>query len=545
MEFCRIGSLAIDADCDAAPDRKIAAFAARFLHCRQSDIAECRILRRSIDARRGAVKLLYKLELALTIPVPPQKGVEAIDGFTETLPPEPPDVRGKSVIVTGAGPGGLFAALELARHGAKVTLCERGADAETRSKDYAEFLQTRKLNPESNLLFGEGGAGTFSDGKLYTRIGDPLCGKVLRGFVEAGASPEILYLQRPHLGSDCLPQIVMQLRRKLEEAGGTVLFHTKVQDILCENGVCQGVVLADRRTLLADAVLLAYGLGGRELTAALMRHGVACHLKGFQIGCRIVHPQKLIDRHQYHGRRPRALGAAEYNLAVHPPCGFSVGSFCMCPGGTVVNASAWPGRALSNGMSRIQRDGKFANSALIITLEPEIFPSVEAAYAFLEECETKAFAAGGSDYSLGAQSARGFLSGKEELLYESSDCGVDCGVKSARLDLLLPIVLRRALQEALPLLERKFPGFIEEGQFAGIETCVSSPVAFECGKNGESSLAHLYLCGEGAGRAGGIVSAAVDGLRCAAGILHAFAACKSPCPQYIIPIQHPEEHRTR
>ena len=340
----------------------------------------------------------------------------------------------------------------------------------------------------------------------------------MKTFVEHGASEDTLYLKRPHIGSDVLPRIAASMRYEIESCGGEFRFGTEVESLLIENGRAAGVLTADKEKIYGSAVLMAHGLGGRKLTIELIKQGVQHELKGFQLGCRIEHPQYMIDRQQYHLKhRPQSLGSAEYNFvsgADDKAKIKGVSTFCMCPGGEVVMASAWRGQLTSNGMSLYARDGKFANSCMIMSFEGKDFGTAENAYDFLKKYEMAAFAAGGGNYTLPAQSAAGFLNGREELIYPETSCRT--GVVSARLDELFPKDMRNALRRALLNFQKKCPFFIDCGQFAGIESCVSSPVRF-VRRDGsrESMLDGLYLCGEGAGYAGGIMSGAIDGLKAA------------------------------
>lgn len=525
--FYRLDNFRIKStDAGADPDAQLPEFIVRQLGLRRESLRRLRILSRSTDSRRGVPVLLYSAVFELDGEPAPAAGLERIDAdrfAALSNPPLPvwpkPGPELRQPLVVGTGPCGIFAALALAEAGCRPVIVERGFPVDRRQRDYETMKRTRLLDPESNLLIGEGGAGAFSDGKLYTGTRDERAAYILKTFVEAGAPPEILHLKRPHIGSDYLAVVASGLRRKLEALGATFVFGTNVTDVVVENSRCAGIVTAAGEQIRGPAVLLAFGLGGRELNATLRARGAAYELKGFQVGCRIEHPQELIDRRQYRiAPRPAALGAAEYHLVSRPPRAPAVSSFCMCPGGEVVMASAWENRVVSNGMSLHARDGAFANAALITTLDPSCFGSAEAAFEQLDRLERAAFELGGGDYTFPAQDAAGFLSGRSLLRNRAGSAAV--GLRAARLDELLPPPVRDGIGAALQFFDRQCPGFIRHGKLIGVETCVSSPVRFR--RDPEtlvSSIPGLYLGGEGAGCAGGIMSAAADGLKIAHSLL--------------------------
>ncbi len=507
----------------AGIDQSIAQRAAKALGIAPHRLYDCRILNKSIDARKGHPQLIYTLLLevddALKLEAAPPERIQAALSEPQL---ELPETGLLHPVVVGTGPAGIFAALALATAGCRPLILDRGREVETRYRDCQSFLAGRSLDEESNLLIGEGGAGTFSDGKLYTGTKDPLYKFVLATFVQAGAPQEIRYLKRPHIGSDYLRKAAVNLRRKIVELGGEFRFGTAVTDIVQRNGRCAGVVTSTGEIIEAPAVLIASGLGGRALVRTLaQKQQIGYERKPFQIGCRIEHPQQFIDRQQYHWNAPRpaALGAAEYHILSRPGNGApGVSSFCMCPGGEVLNATAWQGHALTNGMSDYARSGGFGNSCLIVTLTPDATGSIDDDYAFLAELEKRIFKAGGSDYTLPAQDAAAFLCGQNHLTHRETSCR--CGITPGRLDRLLPGELAKGLRAALRHFDRMMPGFVRYGKLIGAETCVSSPVRFlRDPASGSSTLAGLWLAGEGAGAAGGIMSAAVDGLRLAQLIL--------------------------
>ena len=495
-------------------DDRVGELAAREEGIPLAKLRDFRITGKSIDARRGTPTLLYHLEL----------DVDEGDPAAELHRPpalELPENSGLlHPVVVGTGPAGIFAALALAMAGAKPLILDRGRRVEERCADYRRFLDTRELDESSNLLLGEGGAGAFSDGKLYTGTKDGRAAFILHTFVEAGAPPEILYLKRPHIGSDRLKIVAANLRKRIEGLGGVFRFGANVTGLLAGDGRCAGVALESGEAIEAPAVIMAPGLGGRALVLRMAEQGAGCSPKPFQIGCRIEHPQSFVDRAMYRlDSRPAALGAAEYHLVSRPAEGVSgVSSFCMCPGGEILNATAWRGQSATNGMSDYARAGEFANGCLIITLPPERFGSAAEAYRFLAELERRIFAAGGSDYAFPAQDAAAFLAGKNGLALARTGCAT--GIVPGRLDRLAPPELTAALGGALTQFDRGNPGFIRYGKLVGLESCVSSPLRFfRDPATLESNLAGLFPAGEGVGCAGGIMSAAADGLRAAAAAL--------------------------
>ncbi|MDD5699276.1 MAG: FAD-dependent monooxygenase [Victivallaceae bacterium] len=505
-------------------DRNLTAFIAAQLQLAEEEIVAYEIRLKAVDSRRGAPALVYKLAVTLR----PGGAVSGTDAAPEGRAPEaefPAAPAGlRQPVIVGSGPAGMMAGLILARAGAEPLIIESGAELEQRCADIAHFHQTREFNSRSNYLRGEGGAGTFSDGKLYTRTRDPLGRLVLEIFAAAGAPPGILYLKRPHIGSDKLPGVVRNIRREIEQAGGRFLFNTAVKELMIKERRCLGVITGDGQSIAAPAVIAAHGLGGRELTHKLIDQGVEYVLKGFQIGCRIEHPQAFIDENQYRlPHRPAWLEAAEYHLSSRADELRNIvgaASFCMCPGGEIVPGGLEPEYLSTNGMSRYARAGKFANSCLIVTQPETRFGEPQRAYQFLRDLEHAAFELGGGDYTAPAQDARAFVKGR--LALKNEETSYAFGLRASRLDKLLPESATLALTLALRRFDHNFHGFLKYGKLVGIETFISSPVRFE--RDAEtlmSSAAGLYLAGEGAGRAGGILSAAVDGIRIAGKMLEA------------------------
>lgn len=520
----------VDARPAYALEHRLQPYIARHCGIAETDIVEYTILRRSLDARRKPdLSLLFRVRVTV------RAACLVRDDPTIQLHTPPPDQNHslyqltpraplpKQPIIVGSGPAGMMAAYLLALHGCQPIVIDRGSDVVRRQHDIDVFLHTRTLDPESNYLFGEGGAGTFSDGKLYTRIKDHRIAFLLDAYVAARAPRRIRYEHHPHVGSDILPYMVKRLRQQIETWGGSFLWNTHVADLLIRNGRCCGVKLNNQPPLEGPFVLIGCGHSARDLIRTLIQHGVAQRGKDFQIGCRIEHPQALIDQAQYGGFPPRnVVGAAEYSLISRPmqkgKWVSNVTTFCMCPGGEIIPATSDPGQLCTNGMSRFRRNGLFANAGLIVNQDITGFPSPLHAFDFLSALEREAFATGGGDYTAPAQSALAFVRGEDGV--PTAHTSYPFGLTAARLDRLLPAATVNALRVALRHFEQVLPGFMREGLLIGVETRVSSPVRFE--RQPEtlaSSLPGLYLAGEGAGYAGGITSSALDGLRIAETIL--------------------------
>jgi len=489
-------------------------FVAQKLGIAPSQVLQTELLSGTVDSRRGTPKLLLTVNADITgIPASPP---EEFAAFTPQTPEIPEKTTLDSPLVIGTGPAGIFGALVLAQAGCRPVIIDRGAPVEQRAADYQTFIRTRQLDEDSNLLIGEGGAGTFSDGKLYTGTRDRRAGWVRRQLVNCGAPPEILWKTRAHVGSDYLQITAANLRRHIEKLGGRFLFHTEITGIKVKNGTFCAARTASGELLEAPAALLAPGLGGRKLLRQLMADA-DWELKPFQIGCRIEHPQKLIDRSMYHISRPAALGAAEYHL-VSRRYPWHTASFCMCPGGEVVNATAWHHRSISNGMSLFARAGEFANSCLISTFAPGELGNAAEVFELIDQLETACFRLGGGDYTLPAQDAAGFI--RRELALKNRKNSAATGIIPGRIDEAVPAELFNALCSALRDFDHRIPGWIKQGKFIGIESCVSAPIRLKRDRATlESSITALYPAGEGCGAAGGIISAACDGIRCAEAML--------------------------
>jgi hypothetical protein len=486
------------------------------------------IYRRSFDARkRGAIALIYHLDVETTQEdevLRRLRGHAHVGPVPDTtyhfLTRAPGDLPSRPIVI-GGGPCGLFAGLLLAEMGFRPILLERGKKARERTVDTFGLWRKRQLDPESNVQFGEGGAGTFSDGKLYSQIRDPghRGRKVLTELVEAGAPAEILFVNRPHIGTFRLVKVVEGLRAKIESLGGEIRFQSRVEDLILGERTVRGVVLAGGERLAADHVVLAVGHSARDTFQRLDRRGVHIEAKPFSIGFRIEHPQSLIDRCRF---GPQAghplLGAADYKLVHHCRNGRSVYSFCMCPGGTVVAAASEPGGVVTNGMSQYSRDERNANSGIVVGITPADYPGGPlAGVEFQRHWEQRAFELGGSNYDAPGQLVGDFLAGRPSTAFGSVLPSYQPGVRLGDLSSSLPEYAIEAIREALPAFDRKIKGFaMPDAVLTGVETRTSSPLRIERNEEFQSlNTAGLYPAGEGAGYAGGILSAAVDGIRVA------------------------------
>jgi len=432
-----------------------------------------------------------------------------------------PQILKERPIVIGMGPCGLFAGLILAQMGFKPLILERGKEVRERTKDTFGLWRKRVFNPESNVQFGEGGAGTFSDGKLYTQIKDPnhYGRKVLTEFVKAGAPPEILHVSKPHIGTYRLVSMVEHMRASIEALGGEIRFQSRVEDMEIANGQVQGVTLAGGETFTSRHIVFAVGHSARDTFKMLYERGVYIEAKPFSVGFRIEHPQSLIDKCRFGSFAGHPLlGAADYKLVHHCQNGRSVYSFCMCPGGTVVAATSEAGHVVTNGMSQYSRNERNANSGLVVGITPEDYPGHPlAGIDFQRQWEQQAFVLGGETYDAPGQLVGDFLVGQPSTTFGSVLPSYTPGVHLGDLSTALPDYAINAIREALLMFDKKIKGFaMHDAVLTGVETRTSSPIRIK--RNGQYQSINtqgLYPAGEGAGYAGGILSAAVDGIKIA------------------------------
>lgn len=523
------------------PEELLKDRAAARLRVRPDDIRVWAVVRRSLDARRHRVQFNYNVELALD--GPPRREANLVRRLgradvsllqAEAAPPVRPG--GESLperpIIVGFGPAGMFAGYLLAQHGYRPLILERGFDVSTRHYDImVDFYHRRVFHPESNLLFGEGGAGTYSDGKLYTRVNDPRVRQILEILYQHGADPDILIDGKPHVGSDKLPGICRRIRQRIESFGGEVRFGARLDDVAIINGILTHVSVNGER-IACGPVLLAVGHSARDTLRMLARHGVALESKPFQLGVRIEHPQALVDRWQY-GRLcgHASLPPADYHLVAKGAAGAcgDVFSFCMCPGGTILPTNESSGQIATNGASRSKRGGPFANAGLVVTLDPKtVCPGAAddplAGLAYQEQLERAAFRLTGESYEVPAQRACDFVEGRRS--DGELKTSYPLGGQWVELRELLPPYLADAMLRALRQLDGRLPGFAgPEGIVTAPETRASGPVRIpRLTETRESaSTANLYPLGEGAGYAGGIISAGVDGLKTAERIIARYA----------------------
>ena len=529
-------------------DRELTEKAARTLRIRPEEIASLRVVRQSIDARKKPeIRLIYTVDVKL-VGAREEKVLLSCRKNPDVGPapevryrfPEPgKEILAERPLIIGTGPAGLFCGYLLAKAGYRPLLLERGEDVESRTRRVEEFWKTGVLSADSNVQFGEGGAGTFSDGKLNTLVKDKdgRNTEVLKIFVENGAPEEIRYESRPHVGTDVLSRVVKHMRERILSWGGEVRFSTRVTELVIEGGRVRGVVCENGERIDAGAVVLAIGHSARDTFAMLEKKGIPMEAKSFAVGFRVEHPQELINLSQYAQRRPEALPPASYKLTAKTSEGRGVYSFCMCPGGYVVNASSEPGRLAVNGMSYSGRNGKNANSAIIVSVTPQDYGAGGplAGIQFQRMLEERAFqAAGGAvpvqryaDYA-GAErengsavaEADGMVREKRERHVPADFAPAIKGAwKFADLRDILPSSVRKAFLEGMEAFERIIPGFADDAVcLSGVESRTSSPVRIPRDETLQSSVRGLYPCGEGAGYAGGITSAAMDGMRVAEAI---------------------------
>ena len=516
--------------------------AKRILRCKDSEIKSIELHRKSIDARKKRdVHFILSFRVELTSPHLEREAVDsvserdrsrvrAIEDDEPSFPSPISDASKERPVVVGAGCAGLFAALTLAEAGLKPLLIERGDPAFRRSQAIDLFLKERILDPESNIQFGLGGAGTFSDGKLNTGTKNPAHRLILETFVEAGAPRDILWDAKPHIGSDILPTVVTAISQRIEQLGGVVRYRTKLVDIRTDaSGAITGIDVQSSQDAAYEPIetkhlILACGHSARDIFELLKDHNVALAQKTFAMGVRIEHPQRDIDRAQYGASAGHpALGAAPYKLVAHLPNGRSVFSFCMCPGGQVVAASSEQGHLCVNGASLNARGGRNANAALLVNVTPEDLPNDDplAGIELQRACEAAAYRLGGSNWNAPAQLVGDFLAGRVSKAPGKVKPTYPLGVTWTAIDEALPQHIVESLRLGLPLLGKKLRGYDRpDAVLTGVETRSSSPVTVTRDRTCHAvSTPGLYPCGEGAGYAGGIMSAATDGIRCAEALI--------------------------
>jgi len=515
-----------------ADNTNIEKLAAKRLNVPPQVVLEVVIVRKALDARRKTnISFVYTLDVRTSLPegqvivaLGEDKNVSIITEQTaEPIVPGQTLLEHRPVVI-GLGPAGMLAALTLAQHGYRPLVLERGRDVEQRTKDVAKFWQTGEFDEISNVQFGEGGAGTFSDGKLTTRVNDPLMRQVLDVFVAAGAPPEITYLHKPHIGTDKLRGIVKHIREQIIALGGEVEFEAKVTDVAVENGKITGLTINENRQVPCEVALFAIGHSARDTYTMLHNRGIAMEAKPFAIGVRIEHPQSLIDEAQYGISAGHAnLSPADYALVYHAKAtGRTAYSFCMCPGGYVVAAASETGGVVTNGMSLYKRASGISNSAIVVNVTPEDFGNqVLGGMEFQRKYEQLAFKCGGSNYHAPVQTVGEFLGSTTGSTAKATTSSYRPGTSAADLRQCLPDFVVNTLASALPDFERKIKGFAHpEAIMTGVETRTSAPVRIV--RNTDHSSVNtqgFYPIGEGAGYAGGIMSAALDGRNSASAVI--------------------------
>ena len=498
------------------------------LNIQPEELIRYSVYRRGYDARKpAAISLIYTLDVEVKDEAVKYKSLQGTPHIAKSpdtsyhfVAHAPVNFKQRPIVI-GTGPCGLFAGLLLAQMGFRPIILERGKAVRERTKDTFGLWRKSVLDPESNVQFGEGGAGTFSDGKLHSQIKDPkhYGRKVLAEFVKAGAPPEIMYVSKPHIGTFKLVGMVEEMRATIESLGGEIRFQSRVDDIMIDQHQVKGVRLASGELIAASHVVLAIGHSARDTFKMLHQRGVYLEAKPFSIGFRIEHPQSLIDRNRFGSNVGNPLlGAADYKLVHHCRNGRSVYSFCMCPGGTVVAATSEPGCVVTNGMSQYSRNERNANSGIVVGITPADYPGdAMAGIEFQRHWESRAYELGGNNYHAPGQLVGDFLAGRASTTLGSVTPSYTPGVTLTDLSSALPDYVIAAIKEALPMFEKQIKGYaMNDAILTGVETRTSTPVRIKRNENFESlNTQGLYPAGEGAGYAGGILSAAVDGIEIA------------------------------